>query len=453
MDCYFAEPERKIIKDKFQLLELKKLKCKKTENFSNQELNNQVNNNINLLKDESFPGIISGEKHTFLMEFKDNNKGLYQESETKFKKDYKQINDNKTEIDKFNNNNLEQNGYIKPKLNGSYFKYTNNPINIHLIKELTNDSYIDYPLDNTFIVNTSVDDIIYLIYSTNKNSIIFYNIIDNKKINEIKKAHNKDITNLKHFLDKKKKRDLILSISLSDNNLKIWDLSTFDCLINISNVNQSGRLFSACIFCENTNNYILTSSAYSNTLESIKVFDFNGIKIKEISDSNDNDNIYFIDTYEDNKTSKIYILTGNNGYMKSYDYTKNKIYHKYSEDDNRRHCSIIIKNVNAEIRMIESSFDGHIRIWDFHSSILIKKIKITDNNWLLGICLWNDDYLFVGCGDKTIKLVDLKNEAVINNISGNKNKILTLKTLFHPKYGKCLVSQGYEKEQIKLYVI
>ena len=139
--------------------------------------------------------------------------------------------------------------------------------------------------------------------------------------------------------------------------------------------------------------------------------------------------------------------------MKSYDYTKNKIYHKYSEDDNKRHCSIIIKNVNAEIRMIESSFDGHLRIWDFHSSILIKKIKITDNNWLLGICLWNDDYLFVGCGDKTIKLVDLKNEAVINNISGNKNKILTLKTLFHPKYGKCLVSQGYEKEQIKLYVI
>ena len=56
------------------------------------------------MKDESFPGIISGEKHTFLMEFKDNNKGLYQESETKFKKDYKQINDNKTEIDKFNNN-------------------------------------------------------------------------------------------------------------------------------------------------------------------------------------------------------------------------------------------------------------------------------------------------------------------------------------------------------------
>ena len=82
----------------------------------------------------------------------------------------------------------------------------------------------------------------------------------------------------------------------------------------------------------------------------------------------------------------------------------------------------------------------------------IKKIKVTENSWLFGICLWNDDYLFVGCGDKTIKLVDFKKERIINNIVGNKNKILSLKILFHPKYGKCLVSQGYEKEQIKLYV-
>ena len=278
-------------------------------------------------------------------------------------------------------------------------------------------------------------------------------MIDNKKVIEIKNAHNKSITNLRHFLDKINKKDLIISISLSDNNLKLWDLSSFACLLNISNVNQRGRLFSASLFYENENknNYILTSSAYSNALESIKVFDFNGIKIKEINDSNDS--TYFIDTYKDNKSSKIYILTGNNGYVKSYDYSQNKIYHKYSEDDGNRHCSIIVKNINGEIRMIESSFDGHVRIWDFHLAILLTKIKITDNSWLLGICLWNEDYLFVGCGDKTIKLIDLKNNRIINNISGNKNKIVALKILFHPIYGKCLVSQGYEKEQIKLYYI
>ena len=448
MDCYFAEPDLKIIKDKFQLLKLKELKYKKEENFPNKELNNQINSDMNYKKEEIKPDIIPWEKHSILMKNKENNKDLYEVSEKELKKDCKQFKYNKTEKGKININinNSEQKVYTE-----SHFDNKNNLLDMHVIKELTNDSYIDYPLDNTFIIDNSVDDIIYLIYSTNKKSIIFYNILDNKKINEIKNAHNKDITNLRHFLDKIKKRDLIISISLSDNNLKLWDLSAFVCLLNIRNVNQSGRLFSACIFCENKNNYILTSKAYSNALESIKVFDFNGIKIKEINDSNENDSIYFIDTYEDNKSSKIYILTGNNGYAKSYDFTESKAYHTYSEDDNKRHCSIVIKNVNDEIRMIESSFDGYIRIWDFHSAILIKKIKIADNNWLLGICLWNDNYLFVGCGDKTIKIVDLNNEEIINNLSGNKNKILTLKTFFHPKYGQCLVSQGYEKEQIKLY--
>jgi len=453
MDYYFEESDLKIIKDKFQLLKLKKLKNKNEENLSKKQLNNHINYNMSLMKGESSPDVISGEKHSILIGIKENNIGLGEISEEELKKEYKKFNDNIKEKHKFNINNLEQKIYVKSKVIESYYNYKNNPPNVHLIKELTNDSYTDYPLDNTFIVTTSVDDIIYLIYSTSKNSIIFYNMIDNKKVIEIKNAHNKPITNLRHFLDKINKKNLIISISLSDNNLKLWDLSTFVCLLSISNVNQSGRLFSACLFCENENknNYILTSSAYSNALESIKVFDFNGIKIKEINDSNDS--TYFIDVYEDNKSSKIYILTGNNGYVKSYDYSQDKIYHKYSEDDGNRHCSIIGKNINGEIRVIESSFDGHVRIWDFHLAILLQKIKITDNNWLLGICLWNEDYLFVGCGDKTIKLVDLKKDKIINNISGNKNKIVALKILFHPIYGKCLVSQGYEKEQIKLYYI
>ena len=83
---------------------------------------------------------------------------------------------------------------------------------------------------------------------------------------------------------------------------------------------------------------------------------------------------------------------------------------------------------------------------------LLKKIKICDNDWLFGICLLDDDCLFVGCGDKTIKLVDLKSGLITRHLSGNKNKVLTLKTLDHPKYGKCLISQGYERDQIKLLI-
>ena len=97
-------------------------------------------------------------------------------------------------------------------------------------------------------------------------------------------------------------------------------------------------------------------------------------------------------------------------------------------------------NNNGIVKMIESSFDGHLRIWDFHLGILLEKIKICCNDWLFGICLWDDDYLFVGCGDKTIKLVELKSRLVTNHLSGSKNKVLTIKSLEHPNYGKCLIS-------------
>ena len=87
------------------------------------------------------------------------------------------------------------------------------------MKDIVNDSYAHYWLDNVFTVFKSVNNIILLIYSTFDKSIISYNIYENKKLNEIKNAHQRNITNLSHFLDNK--TDLIISISNDDNILKL----------------------------------------------------------------------------------------------------------------------------------------------------------------------------------------------------------------------------------------
>ena len=50
----------------------------------------------------------------------------------------------------------------------------------------------------------------------------------------------------------------------------------------------------------------------------ILIFDFDGNKIKEINDSKDK--TLLIDTFYDKKNEKIYIITINEGYIKSYDY-------------------------------------------------------------------------------------------------------------------------------------
>ena len=53
--------------------------------------------------------------------------------------------------------------------------------------------------------------------------------------------------------------------------------------------------------------------------------------------------------------------------------------------------------------------------------------------------------------DKKIKLIDLKIGRIINELTGHSKDVLTIKTINHPKYGKCLISQGLEDDQIKLW--
>ena len=69
------------------------------------------------------------------------------------------------------------------------------------------------------------------------------------------------------------------------------------------------------------------------------------------------------------------------------------------------------------------------------------------------MCSWNNKYLFIGCEDKTIRLMELKKEKVIKTIIGHNNKVISLQKINHPNYGECLISQGWNNDQIKLWII
>jgi hypothetical protein len=84
-----------------------------------------------------------------------------------------------------------------------------------------------------FIVFKSVYDLILIVFIDIKYSIIMYNLIDNKKILEIKNANAININELKHYLDKKNKRDLLSSITMLENNIKVWNLNNLECILNI----------------------------------------------------------------------------------------------------------------------------------------------------------------------------------------------------------------------------
>jgi len=344
---------------------------------------------------------------------------------------------------------------MESTLKNSFLKNTV-PKDIIFLNNITNDSYSRYWFIDIFIIFKSINNILYLIFTNRNKSIISYNIIDNKRINEIKNAHENYISSFRYYLDNINKRDLIISISSNDLNIKLWNIINFELILNIKNIYNEPCLESACLFNNNSQNYIITCNAkYEDDKEPIKVFDFKGNQIKEINDSYDY--AFYIDIYYDNYLSKNYIITGNIDYAKSYDYNENKLYHKYCDnkinnDVDHSHFSIIMNKKKEVIELIGSSCDGNIRIWNFHSSLLLNKIKVS-NRILREICLWNKEYLFAGCDDKKIKLIDLNSGKIIKELKAHKDKVLSIKTIIHPKYGECLISQGAGNSSIKLWAI
>ena len=330
-----------------------------------------------------------------------------------------------------------------------------NPKDIQYKNDVAIDSFATFSYDDSFTVFKSINNILELVYATKDKSIIVYDLNNSKTLHKLFKCHINYITNFRHYLDKLNKRDIIMSISKKDNNIKIWNANSWVQITSIEKINQKDFLYSACFLNDNNSNYIITSNGcnrqyYMNihNFEPMKLYDFNGEKIKELNDTNDC--TFFIDSYFDDKLSKIFIVTGNYNYIKTYDYDKGEIYKKYFENNNGIHPSVIIKKSEEKIKLIESCEDGIIRVWGFHSGKLLTKIK-TDNNNLYGLCLWNDNYAFVGCKDQTIKLIELKNGLLIKSYNNHKGRIISFKKIVEPNIGECLLSQGLD-QKIKLWI-
>ena len=130
-----------------------------------------------------------------------------------------------------------------------------NPCYLQLFNDfdIANDSYSwGNWLNNSFTLFKSINELIYLIYSNINKSLIFYEIIDCKKIIEIKNAHKENISTIKHYLDKVNKKDLIMSISCKNEDIKIWNANNCECIVNIK-----GAI--ASFLSDNNQIYIVTN--------------------------------------------------------------------------------------------------------------------------------------------------------------------------------------------------
>ena len=280
--------------------------------------------------------------------------------------------------------------------------------------------------------------ILYLIYNNN-NSLIIYNLITKQIINEVKNAHQKYISYLNHYLDNDNNEDLIISISRKSNNIKIWKFINLECIfeINDEEINDDSFYFNynALILNINYKKYLIISCS----IGFIKVYDFNNEIINEIRDKKFN--IKYIESYYDKKSNETYLIGVNSSHLRIYKYNDKFFYKDYIDKRDKDKIQIklffIFENEGVT-RIIDPSTDGTIKIWDFHSGKLLKKMKmkLEKNETINAACLWKNRYLI--CGINDIRIFDLKNGKIFYKFSWI-NYIEFMDIIDYPKFKQTLM--------------
>ena len=79
----------------------------------------------------------------------------------------------------------------------------------------------------------------------------------------------------------------------------------------------------------------------------------------------------------------------------------------------------------------------------------MNKINLNKES-LLGICLFDSNYLLIGTKNKRVILIDLKEGKIKKYFPGHNHWVCSIKKFKHIKFGDCLITQGLDNK-IKLW--
>jgi len=325
--------------------------------------------------------------------------------------------------------------------NGVNKNEMSNPKLIEYYKVLIKDSERSLNSLDAFVTFKTIYNAYYLVYFNKKNSIISYDLGLNKKINEIKNAHLKDITKLIHYYDNYNQRNLVLSEDKKDN-VKIWDVENLECICNLNfeeKKQNTINIVSLCFLKDNTK--INIAIRFINE-QFIRLYDISGKKIKDIKGVI-KDDFSYLESYYDQNQKKSYIIISSKENIKSYDYEQNIVYKKYISFDKQliqyNYSNINIYDKDGITNLLASNSIG-IRIWNFHSGGLLNVINMPN---LYNICMWDSEYIFARNG--LMSLIELKTGKVVKKLKFDEEEnlfdILSIKKGYIPQYENCLLTQ------------
>ena len=258
------------------------------------------------------------------------------------------------------------------------------------------------------------------------------------------KGHNQHIYIVRHFFDKRYNTDYLLSTGY-DKKAIVWKYNTqnkeFSTFLTIHTGHSGLYLYSGIILFDHLSpekNYIHNSTVITSVPnEQLKVFNFNGTLIKHIG--NKSDYTYLINSYFSIKNNCYYIINANSQDVKIIDYKTGTTVKTFKESTVTWHMSAFIATLNGVEYLFESDGNGIVRLWDFDTEIMTKKISIKSCS-IRGILLWNEKYMVCACSDKTFKFINLETETMEHSQDSHENVLCTIQKIVHPTYGESLLS-------------
>ena len=331
----------------------------------------------------------------------------------------------------------------------NFEKITSFPFKFYFYKDLIQENL---GLCSTFITFKSINNILTLVYITDDYTIISYDIVQNKQLNIIKNSQ-KDICNLQYCLDNKNKRDLILSQSCY-NNIKIWDINNYKCLLNLKEMELNYVGVSKVCFMNYKDNIYIILSSTSLSDPICKLFDLSGKLIKEIKFDKI---INSIITYNDEELSKIYILISTPKMVKSYNYDEDKVYHCYLNIQKSFIYNLIVVNRDRvwEPTRLFGNYGNYVIIWNFHTGEMLNNVYFNSN--INNICLWNNQFLIAitenfNENKSIISLLDISTGKLKKDLISYENcKFEMISKINYSDYGEGLVTLTHD-HKIKLFL-
>jgi len=325
---------------------------------------------------------------------------------------------------------------ISGSLDETMLSENEEPLKFSLKKCITKHSHVNLEnanlnafIDRTFTVFKSLKNEYLLVYSYSEDyknySLKCYDILQDKRMTKVQKAHTERIFTCSHFLDKYNKRDLLIT-SAFDKKIKIWNISNNFQVIYEKKPDyyfqENTYLLSENMLSDNNKIYLIVS-AYEINSSGYDLLYYNTSKSLDWRHfDNSRDNTNFLDIFYNNGNPEI--ITANLGNVKIYNFQNKKLIKFFSDNKKElNYLSAIIKEDSLNNKnVIVSAGDGLLRIWDYnHPDRLLQSIKTYLNVWLIGLELINERFLLASGADGNIKEFDLKNNYMACNLNRNNS--------------------------------